>query len=467
MLDKASIKQMKAQVQEDKQWRQGYHMMPQTGWLNDPNGLAYFQDTYHIYHQYEPYKATGGATHWGHKTSEDLVHFQEEVIFLSPDQPFDQDGVYSGSAIEVDGQLHFFYTGNVKKPGHYDYIYSGREQNVVHVVSPDGFEIQSREVVIAHEDFPPGYSDHIRDPNVFSQNDKFYMLLGARTDDNKGAIILYESQDLDNWTFLGDFLAGDEDQGFMWECPDYSDHGEHSVLIFSPQGVIGDHFSFQNPYSAGYLIGNVDWDMGRFLPTEDFQELDYGFDFYAPQTFKDAKGRHILIGWMGMPDIEPEYTNPTISYGWQHCLALPREIEVKNHKLYQKPIEEYQVLRGDAVNLETDKSYETSALYELNIAGENLQVLQLELSQDSQLTYDGEILTLRHGVSGFGRKKRQVKIPAINRIQVLGDYSSLEIFINDGEYVLTTRIYPTRSDLSIRIEADQEVKATYWPLSET
>lgn len=86
-----------------------------------------------------------------------------------------------------------------------------------------------------------------------------------------------------------------------------------------------------------------------------------GFDFYAPQTFEDAKGRRLLIGWMGMPDADEEYTNPTAKEeNWQHCLTVPREVTMKNGMLYQWPVEELNTLRGDFKEL-TDKKTEAEA----------------------------------------------------------------------------------------------------------
>ena len=130
---KLTLEELKQKVESDP-WRLSYHVMPETGWLNDPNGAIQFNGTYHLYYQYVPDNPNGGATHWGHMTSKDMVHFNQEPIFMSPTETYDIDGVYSGSGIEKDGKIHFFYTGNVKQPGDHDYIFNGREQNVVHVV---------------------------------------------------------------------------------------------------------------------------------------------------------------------------------------------------------------------------------------------------------------------------------------------------------------------------------------------
>src|SRR5699024_8657624 len=136
-------------------------------------------------------------------------------------------------------------------------IYNGREQNVVHVVSQDGYEIERREVVIPHEEFPEGYSDHIRDPKLFKKNGMYYMVLGARTENNLGSILVYQSKDLKQWTYHGTLYDGNEEQGYMWECPDFFEIDGQSVLIFSPQGILPEEYKYNNPHVAGYILGET------------------------------------------------------------------------------------------------------------------------------------------------------------------------------------------------------------------
>ena len=364
----AAQAKLKPSVEADP-WRLSYHQMPETGWLNDPNGAVQFDGVYHLYHQYVPQDPKGGATHWGHKTSTDMVHFKDEEIFMSPDQAFDQDGVYSGSAIVLDDKIHFFYTGNVKNEGDHDYTFSGREQNTVHVVSPDGFTIESREVIIPHSAYPEGFTDHIRDPKVFELNGKYYLILGARRRTNVGSILIYSSPNLYDWEYEGIFLEGDEEQGYMWECPDYFNVSGKDILVFSPQGILPTTYNYHNPHAATYLTGQVNWDELKFQVEEDFRELDHGFDFYAPQTFEDDQGRRIMWVWMGIGDTQPEYNNPTIARGWQHAMALPRELNFEDGMLKQRPLVEYQTLRGQ------EQSYSLTELSSDTLRGEVYELL--------------------------------------------------------------------------------------------
>lgn len=454
-------------TQNTDSWRQDYHLMPKTGWLNDPNGACYFQGIYHIYHQYVPENVNGGATHWGHKTSQDLVHFKEEEIFLSPDMPYDKDGVYSGSAIEVDGKLHFFYTGNVKHQGNFDYLYTGREQNVVHVVSPDGFRVERREVVIFHQDFPKDFTAHIRDPKLFEKDGMYYMILGGRKKNNTGAILLYESYDLNEWSYSGNLLEGTIDQGYMWECPDLFQLEDKTILIFSPQGIQAEPHKYLNPHAACYLIGEIDWKQKKYIPETGFQEIDLGFDFYAPQTFSDGS-RRILWGWMGISDSSPEYIYPTVSRGWQHCLTMPRQLKLQDNNIYQQPIAEYKQLRSNHQQFKVvDKLSLTSELsetFELQLSfGDNIREFSLQLRQDTKLVYKDHLLILEHGQSGYGRRRRYANLENLQNIRIFSDHSSLEIFINKGETVLSTRVFASENN-GIHLQSDGSVTLKYWEI---
>lgn len=454
-------------------WRLTYHQMPVTGWMNDPNGAVQFEGTYHLYHQYVPDNPDGGLVHWGHKTSTDMVHFKEEELFLSPDKAYNKDGVYSGSAFVKDGELHFFYTGNVKNPGDHDYTFSGREQNTVHVVSKDGFTVESEEVIIPHEAYPEGFTDHIRDPKVFEKDGMYYMVLGARALNHRGKILLYSSKDLYKWDYTGVFAEGEKEMGYMWECPDFFEAKEADVLIFSPQGLKATAHQFENTHNAGYYLGKADWQTLKFNPESAFKELDSGFDFYAPQTFEDESGRRILWGWMGLGDTKPEYSNPTVSRGWQHAMTLPRELTVENGKLMQRPLKEYEVLRTNHLATHISINNESTAIEALNQKAFEMKVsidsvdsdLSISLKEDTVLSYDNNVFTLAHGPSGYGRSERTVEVSDLHTIHVLADTSSLEIFLNDGEQVLSSRVYPKKEKDRIHFIGSAELSVEKWDLN--
>ncbi|MEG0275294.1 MAG: glycoside hydrolase family 32 protein, partial [Longicatena sp.] len=155
-----TMKEMREEVKKDK-YRLAYHIMPPTGWLNDPNGLCQFLGVNHIYYQYTPQTPTWGIKSWGHYTTKNWVEYHEEEPFLFADSIYDCDGVYSGSAFVEDDKIHYFYTGNVKyNDKEYDYITSGREQNTVLVTSTDGFTFDKKHLVLQNTDYPKDMSVH-------------------------------------------------------------------------------------------------------------------------------------------------------------------------------------------------------------------------------------------------------------------------------------------------------------------
>ena len=300
----------KADVEADPH-RQQFHLQPPVGWLNDPNGLCVYGGQYHAFFQYGPFDVTGGVKHWGHAVSKDLLHWEPLPVMLYPDEPFDCHGVYSGSALIEGTEMYLYYTGNVKHSGDYDYIKQGRGHNVCLAVSHDGKTVTSKQCLLYNKDYPAGLTCHVRDPKVFVYEGKYYMVLGARTLEDKGEVLVLESTDKLHWNHINT-LTTPETFGYMWECPDLFCLDGQWYLAVSPQGI-----ACQNVYGCGYFAVYGDW-RGECTLGE-FHEMDSGFDYYAPQSFVDENGRRIQIGWMGMPDAD--YGNsPTVAHGWQHCI---------------------------------------------------------------------------------------------------------------------------------------------------
>lgn len=157
---------------KNAKWRQRFHIEPPDGWLNDPNGLSFYKGEYHVYFQYSPIAADGHTPRgWGHYHGSDLMHMTYDRAVMMPDIPEDSHGVYSGSAIENDGVLHIFYTGNVKMIGDYDYVKAGRGANVIHVTTTDGSKMSEKQVLLRNSDYPDFCSCHVRDPKVWKEGD--------------------------------------------------------------------------------------------------------------------------------------------------------------------------------------------------------------------------------------------------------------------------------------------------------
>lgn len=467
----AAINENKNKIKMDK-WALKYHLMPNSGWVNDPNGLCYFNGYYHVFYQYSPLDAKGGLKFWGHCKSKDLINWEDQGVALYPDKEFDKSGVYSGSAIVKDGELYLFYTGNVKEEGDHDYINTGRQQNVIVVKTKDGIEFSEKQLVLTNDDFPKDFTLHVRDPKVFKDGQFYYMVLGARGKNDLGYVILYKSLDLINWEFHSVPAGGMEKLGYMWECPDFIKINNKEALIISPQGLEAEGYLYNNVYQSGYMIGEFAEDKKTFNCGE-FIELDRGFDFYAPQTFYDNKGRCILIAWMGLPDIDEYYSNPTIENGWQHTLTIPRELLIKDNKIIQKPVEEMKKLRKKHVQynevIEKKKLYGQllNKAFELKVGIDNLDGnFNLSLENLCDLEYDSKlkVFKISLGESGFGRKERAVALDKLSEIHIFGDSSSLEIFLNSGEEVFTTRVYPAEVNGNVKINCNAQIAIDVWEL---
>lgn len=454
------------QIKQDR-WRLGFHLMPPIGWLNDPNGLCYFKGKYHVFFQYSPFDATGGIKVWGHYTSKDFINWTYEGTPVVTDQAEDSHGVYSGCTLVEDDKAFLYYTGNVKRLGNYDYIYSGREANTILVETEDMVHFKEKVCIMTNKDYGDDMSCHVRDPKVWKEEGVYYMVQGARSKVDKGCILVFESKDKYNWRLIHQ-ITTKEPFGYMWECPDLFVLEGKRILSISPQGIAARDFDYWNIYQAGYYV--LEGDFKGTYQLSEFKELDRGFDFYAPQTFEDLQGRRILIGWMGLPDCEEEYTNPTITKGWQHCLTLPRVLHMREDKIYQEPIKELEKLRKtkrtDVIKKEGIlEGFELEEILLTHIDDEDFNMI---LENNIKLSYskNDKIFSLQFlNKSGAGRSKRAVKLKKLQSLRIYRDYSSVEVFINQGEEVFSTRYYPEEEKRTISIQCKM-AELTIWELGE-
>lgn len=439
------------QNSQTDRFRCHFHLMPPTGWLNDPNGLCQYQGRYHAFFQYSPFNVQGGVKMWGHCTSKDLLHWNYEGVALYPDQPFDCHGVYSGSAYVDEGKMILYYTGNVKLDGtDFDYITTGREANTVMVVSEDGVTFGGKKLLMKNGDYPSGLTLHVRDPKVWKEGSVWYMIQGARTKEDKGEIIVFSSGDGEHWE-ASNVVSTEEPFGYMWECPDYIQVDGENVLCASVQGLCGQEWEDKNVYQSGYFI--LHGALNGSYTLSEYHLLDHGFDYYAPQSFRTEDGRVIQIAWMGMPDCE-EYTNRTVADGWQHCFTFPREIRVKDGHVFQLPVRELkesmQLVQEakDQIRIQDQKSWEA------DVEGICQNHFFAVIGKELILSYENGMFEMRftdpskEAVSA-GRTVRRCRMAQLNNVKILADVSTVEVFINDGEEVFSTRYYPEEQELQI------------------
>ncbi|WP_294920558.1 sucrose-6-phosphate hydrolase [uncultured Lactobacillus sp.] len=463
----------------NKRYRLNYHITTPSGWMNDPNGFSYYKGYYHVFYQYYPYSAKRGPMHWGHYRSQDLVHWEELPVALTPNSPEDKDGCYSGSAIEKDGRLYLIYTGN-----HYydvnDHSRFYQTQNVA--FSDDGihFEKYSKNPVIALP--PTDNSQHFRDPKVWQDGNEYYIVVGGQDKKGLGRAITYKSTDLLHWDYLGPITVsqGADIEGYTWECPDLFSLGREDVLLCSPQGIVAKGKEYLNCYQTGYFIGKMDYRNNQFKHGA-FQELDHGHDFYAAQTMLTPDDRRIVFGWLDMWYADfPEQAD-----GWCGALTLPRELTLKNDQLYMTPINELKQLRQEKV---VDEK-QTSSSMQVNVSDpQHLELLLTaktenwsgnEISfifkneQENLVTLswnkeNNEVILIRADKSTtdaqrYGKLRPNSKL----KIQVFIDTSSIEFFLNDGELVFSERYYTTKKPaIFITADAPVNINAAGYSLAE-
>ena len=423
-----------------------FHLFPQSGWLNDPNGLCQLDGIHHIFFQYSPGQPMGGEKTWGHYSTKDFINYEFSGVFMKPDMPEDASGVYSGCAYVEDGQMYIYYTGNVKHPGDYDYILEGRESNTILVTSQDGINASEKKVLLRSQDYPDNLTLHVRDPKVWRQDGAYYMTLGARTKTDMGCVIVFKSEDKINWEF-SHFIEKPA-FGYMWECPDLCYVDGKQFLSVSPQGLDAKEYSYQNMYQSGYF--NTTSDLladGKALG--EFTEWDFGFDFYAPQTYVDENGRTILIAWMGMPDAEYGH-DVSIEDGWQHMLSLPRELVFDNKlgKILQKPVAEIKDLRDKKIDIKDIADVET---YELDMSQFGQDDFTIQFNKGFDVKYNklanDLVFSFTDKELGSNRTTRKLKLAngeKIESMKIFVDTCSIEIFINDGLYTFTTKYFKAK-----------------------
>ena len=462
--------------EQAKRYRLGFHLAPQQGWLNDPNGLCQFRGSYHAFYQYNPFWPERDTKYWRHAVSPDLVHWTDLGTCLVTDIPEDRSGVYSGSALVLPGEasdggdlLCLYYTGNVIYPGGqeagFDYVHTGREANEILVTSEDTRHFSAKHVLLRNEDYPDVCTRHVRDPKVWEQDGLLYMLLGARDLDDEGFCLLYESRDGVEW-HIRQQIYSTHPFGYMWECPNIVQLGGRDYLAVCPQGLPSERLRWQNRWQAGYfplpesILDTVLVDEGSFC------EWDAGFDFYAPQTFVDDAGRAILIGWMGTFD--HHYTSAPTGLDWCHCLTVARELTPgTDGGLRQWPVAELESLRGEGRVL-LQHAAMCLPEYRADVVVQGIQgagALRLDDALELEWDTGTHELTLRfldERVSA-GRTERTVSCPQLSDLRVLVDSSAVEFYANGGALVFSTRWFPVCDELSLSATFDG-ASAVVYPL---
>lgn len=422
-------------------YRPNLHFTAQSGWLNDPNGLIYYKGQYHIFYQHLPNNPywKNVHMHWGHAVSDDMLHWHDLPIALTPSEPYDYDpnggGCWSGSSIEYDGKLYVFYTGCT-----FDEDGTHQTQNIA--VSEDGvhFTKYAGNPVIAN---PPAFGrQDFRDPCVFRHDGMFYMIVGGavgETAESAGACVyLYKSEDLYHWKFVNTILGPTREFGAMIECPDFFQLGDKWVLSIC--------LMHNKDYKSNlFVIGNMDFSSGRFEVIR-CQEQDSGGYWFAPQTFTDAQGRCIQMCWQNTTLWMPWFDDwgPTDNEGWRSCLSLPHVLSLdENNIVHSCPISIDSELTDDKSLEKLDLS---KTPYSLMAADPFCWQLCFSLKKSDCFSGRIEI-----GLLDNGTKRSRITLDLARRIAVLDINDSRDNF-GSGQFFSDI---PSGEDLSICIQQDK------------
>ena len=305
-----------------------YHYRPKKGWVNDPNGLVYFQGYYHIFYQHAPdfeipWKQ---PMHWGHARTKDFLHWEELPVALCPDKKYDNNGCWSGTAVVKDDTLYLFYASIHTPEGSNEQI-----QTVSVAYSADGihFEKYERNPVINH--YPSDGGPDFRDPAVCCIDGRYYCVIATGNPQDKAArLLLYKSENLFDWEYLG--IMSEWENGRFAECPSFMLAEDNKYLLTVSVCPIDKNHYFSVMY-------------GEFTDEKFYvnyiAEVDKGPDQYAGQVFRDHKGRNILISWI------PGWSYSGYAETDVGCMSVPRQLTLRDGKVYGYPVEEVQHLLKD------------------------------------------------------------------------------------------------------------------------
>ncbi|MCI8442969.1 MAG: glycoside hydrolase family 32 protein [Provencibacterium sp.] len=458
--------------------RPAFHATPTIGWMNDPNGFSFYKGECHLFYQYHPYSNEWGPMHWGHLKTKDFIRWERLPAALAPDESYDADGCFSGSAVQLpDGRQLLMYTG-VRREQTEDGHTQDRQTQCIAIGDGINYEKAAFNPVLSEKDLPEGGSPaDFRDPKAWREEDgRFYAVIGNRTQDGSGAVLLYQSEDGLKWEFVRTLDRSGNQYGRMWECPDFFSLDGSQVLLTSPQDMAPIGLEFHAGNGTLCLIGGYDPHSG--FTRRKAQAIDYGLDFYAPQTLQAPDGRRIMIAWM--QNWNTVGAKPCCCR-WFGQQTIPRELSIREGRLIQLPVRELENYRGPAVlyhdiplSGETGLPGVQGRILDMTVtvrpAGKgSYRWFRLHLAKgeeyDTILRYrpDGSTLKIDRCRSGLPHDvvhTRSFLVRPQNgeiKLRVILDRFSLEVFVNDGEQAASAIIYPPQQADAIRFEADGQV----------
>ncbi len=463
-------------------YRPQFHFTPEEKWMNDPNGMVFHKGVYHLFYQYYPEDIVWGPMHWGHATSVDLVHWQHKPIALFPDE---HGYIFSGSAVvDKNNTSGFGTTENPPLVAIFTYHDMEGEKAGKLDFQTQGiaYSLDDGETWLKYKDNPVignnGIKD-FRDPKVIWHEPSQQWILTLVAGDHAK---FYGSKNLRDWQLMSEFGKDRGAHGGVWECPDlFPIHvkgamEEKWVLLISinpgaPNGGSGTQ----------YFVGDFD---GNTFTTDqkEVKWIDWGTDNYAGVTFSNApKDKRIFIGWMS----NWQYARNTPTETWRSAMTVPRRLtllkEVNGYDLANYPVRNMDtIFEGGTVrhlvvapeskeqltfeNLnQVDIRFTTSAKnFNLKFGSAQQDELSLTMMGDSQsFVLDRSKSGIVDFQEDFGKGKQQMPVPLLPNgeyeVRILMDWSSIEIFVNKGQYVMTAQVFPRAKYNSLEIENTSKI----------
>ena len=470
-----------------------YHFSPHIGWLNDPNGLSFYGGKYHMFYQYYPYDSFWGPMHWGHAVSRDLINWEYLPCALAPDSDQDRMGCFSGSAVTTTDGMHLLmYTGCTEDKDDPDHRW--KQSQCIAIGDGRDYVKLENDPVISEDDLPEGGDPHeFRDPYIWKTGEGRYSALAANANTGNGGITqltIYKSDNARNWRRDSVLFEDKFKIGIMWECPNFFRSGSEYVLIASPMDMEAEEadgsIRFPKGNNVCYMLGGFDDESGKFRPYEDpltgryrYEPVDSGLDFYAPQVLQAPDGRNIMIGWMQDPQNAMKHDKSMKIFGQ---MTVPRELFTRSGKLCQRPVREIKTMRAERVehkdvrvgseekSLDGVKGRSAELIIRAGSEGDNYKELCIRFAKNdkyyTELKYrpDQSIITVdrtRSGQAGDIPAARTVRVRSRKgriTLRMLIDKWSTEVFINDGEQVMSLTYYTDPSADDITFKADGNVK---------
>ncbi|WP_082727092.1 PfkB family carbohydrate kinase [Paenibacillus riograndensis] len=451
-------------------YRPQFHYSPPAMWLNDPNGMVYFEGEYHLMYQHHPESTVWGPMHWGHAVSKDLVNWETLPVAMSPDH---NGAIFSGSAVVDWKDTSGFFDGG-----------SGLVAIFTHAdIYPDSDRPRQRQSLAYSKDKGRSWSFYagnpvlsdtgitdFRDPKVFWMEEAGVWVMVLACGDH---IRFYRSANLKDWDFASEFGKSEGSHYGVWECPDLfelSVDGSNLkkwVLLVS----IGDNPDYPEGSKTQYFIGSFDgWKFVNENAPDTVLWLDEGRDNYAAVSWSDIPeeaGRRVIIGWMS----NWSYARQIPTGSWRGAMTLPRVLSLTSRTgtvvLSQMPVQEIEQLRKESLSW-SDVSVTREAPF---IHGTNDDLLEIEVDLDIRsgdevqiklrssgqsetiIGYDPErewlfIDRSQSGLTDFNPSfacKHGARLAPENgsiKLRIWLDRSVVEVFANEGLVALTDQIFP-------------------------